>query len=438
MEALSHRLGWPTDPSPSFNESPRTTRREAGGDVQGIVGRWDNIGGPEFNTATRDLQGRFEARETGTYRLQIRDLFNTAESDPRFGYRLSIRKESPDFRMVALPQPPPPISRDKKEALPWVPFLRKGETIAVKVLAFRRDNFNGEIQLSVEGLPAGVHSHDAKIESGKSAGLILLTADEKAAGWVGLVRVLGKARIGGTDIVREAREGGATYSVPDYNNEPVQARIGGGMMLGVSEKETAPIWLASVEDKLCEISLAGKLQIPLKVARRGDFNDSVKLKAAGLPALDPAKEIDVNAKTNETLLTLDLTQLKIPVGTHSIYLETQSKGRYRRMTSEDVKTLEAMPSPLRRPRSKWRRKPRNLHRRRKDSAGAGAATKSRTRSESRVKAAIRSWIPPRRRAKTSTSEDLAAARGTRRRKRRKQPPSPGCRRSAGHRREGFH
>ncbi|MBI4662836.1 MAG: hypothetical protein HY735_28810 [Verrucomicrobia bacterium] len=341
VEIFSHRLGLPTDP---FLLIQRVAEDEKGGekisDVQELYDLDANLGGPEFNTATRDAGARFEAKESGTYRILARDLFNSVESDPRLIYRLAIRKAAPDFRLVALPQPPPPINRDKREATPWALFLRKGETVAVKVLAFRREGFNGEIRLAVEGLPPGVRADDVQIEPNKSSAVVLLTAAENAAGWNGPIRILGKASIGATEAVREAREADVNWTVPDYNSEPVTSRIRGDLMLAVSDQEAAPVSIFAAEEKVWETSLAGKLQIPLKVQRRGEFNDTIKLKAAGLSALDPMKEVDVANSTNAVMLSLDLTQLKVPVGVHSFHLQAQTKGKYRRRTVEEAKSAE--------------------------------------------------------------------------------------------------
>jgi len=63
----------------------------------------------------------FRVEENGTYRIQVRDLFNISQADPRLVYRLSIRKETPDFRLVAVAQPPPSPNKDAKEALLWTP-----------------------------------------------------------------------------------------------------------------------------------------------------------------------------------------------------------------------------------------------------------------------------------------------------------------------------
>ncbi|MBI2947359.1 MAG: hypothetical protein HYY23_06915, partial [Verrucomicrobia bacterium] len=413
VEVLSHRLGIATDPFVVIQRVSKNAKgEEQVSDVQELSDLATNIGGPEFNTATRDLEGRLEIKEDGTYRLQLRDLFNYAESDPRLVYRLALRKEAPDFRLVALPQPPPPINRDKKEALPWTPFLRKGETIAIKVLAYRRDNFNGDIQLSLEGLPPGVHFSAAKIEAGKSSATILVTADEKAARWVGAIQVLGKARIGSSEIVRQAREGSIVWTIPDYNNEPVPSRIEGGLMLAVSDKEAAPISISAVENKLWETSLAGKLQIPIKVLRRGDFSDAVKLKPAGIPPVDPMKEIDVNSKTNETMLTLDLTQLKIPVGTHTIHLQAQTKGKYRKLAPDEIKAADAALKAADDAAKQADKETADLAAAAKKSAEAlAAAKKAAEEAEAQVRTANEKLASAKTAAeKTSSNDDLASAK----------------------------
>ncbi|MEK7678513.1 MAG: hypothetical protein AAB676_22015 [Verrucomicrobiota bacterium] len=330
LEVLSQRLGWPTDP---FVLVQRVAKNSEGAeqvsDVKELYDADANIGGVEFNTATRDPVWRFEVNDDGAYRVQIRDLFQHASRNPPGLYRLSIRKATPDFRLVALPLPPPPINKDAKVATVWTPFLRWGETLPIKVIAFRRDDFSGEIRLSIEGLPLGVICSDGRIETGQNAGVLLLTAAETAAPWTGAVKVVGKARIGGTEVAREARGGTVTWNVADYTVEPIQSRLTSEFVLGVSGHESAPLLIAPGESKVWETSLAGKLPVPVKLVRRGDFNAGVKLKPAGLAALESMKEIDVDGKATNATLEFDLTQLKIPVGLHSFFLQAETQGKYR-------------------------------------------------------------------------------------------------------------
>ncbi len=330
VEVFSQRLGLPTDP---FVLIQRVTKNDKGeeqlSDAKELYDTDTSIGGPDYKTATRDPSGRFGVDENGTYRIQVRDLFNRSQADPRLVYRLSIRKETPDFRLVAAAQPPPSPNKDAKEALIWTPLLRRGETMPVKVMAFRRDNFNGDIELKIEGLPAGVTGNDAKIEKDKSSTVILLTATENAANWIGPVRVVGKARIGDADMVREARGGTVNWTVADYNNEAIQSRLTRDFVLAVSGVETAPISIETGESKPWETSAAGKLQIPIHLVRRAEFNANLKLKATGISALDKLKEIEVDGKATNATVELDLTEHKIPAGTYSFYLQTQTPGKYR-------------------------------------------------------------------------------------------------------------
>jgi len=217
-------------------------------------------------------------KEDGVYRLQVRDLFNRHESNPGFVYRLSIRKEAPDFRLVAMPQAPPPVNKDAKEAPLWTLFLRRGETLPIKVLAFRRDNFNGEIELHAEGLPPGVICAAAKIETNKNSALVFLTASDNTNDWSGPIRIVGEGKAGDSALVREARAGSITWTVPDYNNEAVRPRLVRELFLAVSGVESAPIAIETAERKVWETTVGGKLQIPLKLARNGEFNENLKLK----------------------------------------------------------------------------------------------------------------------------------------------------------------
>jgi len=330
-EVFSERLGLPTDP---FALIQRVSKNDKGeeqvSDVKELYGFDSDIGGGvQYKTATHDPSGRFEVEENGAYRIQVRDLFNISRADPRLVYRLSLRKETPDFRLVAVAQPPPSPNKDAKEALLWTPLLRRGETIPIKVMAFRRDNFKGDIELRVENLPAGIICHDNKIEKDKSSAVLLLTAAENAPSWVGPVKIVGKAKIGESEVAREARGATLNWTVTDYNIDAIQSRLTRDCVLAVSGVESAPISIEPSESKLWETSVAGKLQIPLKLIRRADFNANLKLKAIGISALDKLKEIEVDGKATNATLEIDLKEYKIPAGTHSFYLQTQTPGKYR-------------------------------------------------------------------------------------------------------------
>lgn len=53
--------------------------------------------GPVYDAGSPDVNGRFEVKEDGTYRLQVRDLFGGTRSDANNVYRLVVRQATPDF-----------------------------------------------------------------------------------------------------------------------------------------------------------------------------------------------------------------------------------------------------------------------------------------------------------------------------------------------------
>jgi hypothetical protein len=156
-----------------------------------------------------------------------------------------------------------------------------------------------------------------------------LSADDHAGNWIGPLRVVGKAGAGKAELAREARGGSMLWNVNDPAADSVQSRVTRDLVLSVVGTESAPISLATAENKVWEAAKGGNLKIPLKITRRGEFTASLKLKAAGLPALDSLKEIDVDGKATESTLQIDLSQQKLPPGTYTFYLQTQTPGKYR-------------------------------------------------------------------------------------------------------------
>lgn len=320
IEVFSQRLGLPTNPF-------LLVQRE-GGASQEVYAADANVGGPRFNTATNDPAARLEVKEDGVYRVQVRDLFGNTRSDPRRVYRLSIHKEAPDFRLAALAEIPPK-NNDDRAAIARAAFLHGGETTSVRVVAFRRDGFAGDIELSGDALPAGVTCAPVKIAAGKNEVLLLLTAAEGAARWAGPIRIVGKAKVGETEIVRDARPAVVSWNVPDFNNEPVPARLAQEFDLAVSGVENAPISVEPAEDKVWEAAAGAKLDIPLKITRRGGYDEVLKLKAFDAPAIEGLKEFDVDGKTPTATASIDLAAVKIPPGNYTIHFRAQTKGKFR-------------------------------------------------------------------------------------------------------------
>ncbi len=321
IEVISQRLGLPTDPLVIVQRAGTNGAT----DVLELNDSPANIGGTEFNTTHRDPSGRWEVKEDGTYLVQVRDLFTQPQPNPALVYQLVIRKPSPDFRIVTSPLAPLP-KKDAKDVPVTTTALRRGETLPLKVLALRRDGFDGAIELTVENLPKGISAAPGRIESGKNTGLILLHASGKAAGSVEFVQVRGTASVGGTNLTREARPTSLTWAVPDATTEPAFSRVGANCVVSVME-ETFPLRLSAAENKTWEAVAGSKIKIPLKVERDGEFTAGWKLKPVGVAGLEPMKEFDFDPKSTNAVCEIDLGQQKLAPGTYTFALQGLVQGK---------------------------------------------------------------------------------------------------------------
>ena len=321
LDVRSNRLGAATDP---FLLVQRVTKSDKGetqsADVQEVYDSDDSGGGADYSTASRDPGYRLEVGEDGTYRVAVRDLFNTTRDDPRLTYVLAARKEAPDFALMAAP-----VRAGVKDAP--TPLLRRGGSVPVRVVAVRRDGFNGDISLSAEGLPAGVTCSGA-IPAGSNAGALVFTAAENAGNWVGPVRILGKADVGGAPAVREASGAAVTLNPGESPTEAVRSRLTAEFALGVCGHDLSPLAIEPAEQKTWEAPVGGKAQVPLKLTWRGEAAGKFKLKAAGPPAIDGAPEFEIDAKAPTANLELDLNRFKLPPGVSTLYVRAEGKVKH--------------------------------------------------------------------------------------------------------------
>ena len=110
MEVASERLGLNTDPFVLVQHVTKTGDKETLTDVaelydiaspMKISSNGYSYDGPPYDAGSPDVHGKFEIKEDGTYRLQLRDLFGGTRSDPGNVYRLIVRQAAPDFSLAA-------------------------------------------------------------------------------------------------------------------------------------------------------------------------------------------------------------------------------------------------------------------------------------------------------------------------------------------------
>jgi hypothetical protein len=268
----------------------------------------------------------------------VRELFNT-HADASRGYRLSIRKPMPDFDLIALIAPPPTFEKDKREAQIWSSFVRRNESILLKVLALRRDNFSGGIALSAINLPEGIHVSESVIPENQNAAWLSISATDKAPEWIGRIQIVGKAKSGTQEIEHFAIGTTINWDVPDYNNESVRSRLTQELMVATST-DTTPL---SIEPKQTtrQVAQASTASIPVHLARFGEFKQAIKMRAYIDTQTDPLKEWQVDAASADTTFELDVKAAKLSPGLHQLFFLGQTSGKIRRVRAEEVAALEA-------------------------------------------------------------------------------------------------
>ena len=213
------------------------------------------------------------------------------------------------------------------DSAPGNPLLRRGGTDMINVVALRRDGFEGEINVSLEGLPAGVTAGAALIPAGQNSTTIVLRAAEDAPRFAGPIRVLGKATVDGREVTRLARP--ASVQWPSPVNTPPDSRLARDLWLAVLDLDVAPFLAEFGEDKTWEMSCAGKLDIPIKLTRRGEMKQPVTFTAIGLPANVKAAPVTIAPEAAEGKLTLELSDKAAP-GIYDLRLQAQASVPYRR------------------------------------------------------------------------------------------------------------
>jgi len=275
------------------------------------------VGGKSFNTAPLDVLHRFTAPQDGEYRVLLHDLYNTG--DPRSVYRLAIRRARPDFRLLAIPMFPSAKvdSEDRSMAnQPHSILLRKGGSESIEVISFRRDALQADIHLSVEGLPPGVTWHPAVLGPARQSTAIVLTAAINAKYWVGDIQIIGRAKVKGRDIIRQACP--AAIGPPG-----TPSRLARNFSVAVSGFESLPVHIRAGSPAKVEQPRGGKIQIPIQVTRRNGFNSAIVLKPFNAPKEIPLKDLIIPAGQTSAQMEFTLPG-NAPVGAYSFHLRAQN------------------------------------------------------------------------------------------------------------------
>jgi hypothetical protein len=327
IEVASERLGLPTDPSILVQQVVKGKKGEPDkltdvlelSDIPSPVKVSSNgyaYDGPPYNAGSSDILGKLAIKEDGLYRLELTDLFGGTRSEPGNVYRLVIRRAAPDFALVAWALHME-LRNGDRNALSKPIALRGGATMALEVVAFRRDGFNGPIELAMEGLPKGVTTEGLTIPAGQSRGLMLITAQPDAPRGYANATFLGRATIHGRKVTRPCRLASVAWPIPDSWGEIPSPRLLADVPVSVSGIERAPLTIVA-KSPVVEARVGEKLTVPLLHRRTSDFSgDKIHMRMIGA-GFERAPGFDLPVKADSSQVVLDLKALRVPPGDYRV------------------------------------------------------------------------------------------------------------------------
>lgn len=337
VEVGSERLGRPTDPAvlvqrvigegaeqklvdvAEFSDIPSPMKPSSNGYA---------YDGPPYDAGSPDVMGKIEIPEDGQYRLQVTDLFGGTRNDPANSYRLIVRQAAPDFAVVAWGLHME-LRNGDRNALSKPIALRSGASMALEVVAVRRDGFNGDIELRMDQLPDGVTATGLKIPAGQNRGIMVITADQHAPQGYRNAGFTATALINGQEVQRPCHMAAMVWPVPDAWSEIPVPRLVADVPVSVTGTEPAPISIAANEKKVWEVKAGEKLTIPLIHTRNSEFSGaSMQLKAFG-HGFEHLPPFDVSLTADASEAVIDLGTLKTGPGDYVIAFYGSAVAKYR-------------------------------------------------------------------------------------------------------------
>ncbi|WP_425618887.1 PPC domain-containing protein [Anatilimnocola sp. NA78] len=258
-----------------------------------------------FDGHLRDPSGMVNLTAKQKYRLLVQDRYR--RGGPRYQYVLSLRKPIPDCHVAAIHSQNPG---------PGGTTLRAGSAIHIDLIIHQRDGYKGPITITAEGLPTGVHSEPAVINS-NNHGSFVVWADENAANFDGPIKLIATGRRGDETITREVRP----YSRV-WQDNPASSRPTRQLMLSV--RELAPFGLQFESNKLTiEAGKKGEAKLQLK-RLWPDFTGQLSLQSFAPPGSIKMNLPQIAAGANEATVTFDVQNNTQP-GEYTITLLGQAQ-----------------------------------------------------------------------------------------------------------------
>ncbi len=313
FEAFGQRINSPVDLDISI--------LDARGEVElaGFHDDVDNIGGLRFPSSHLDPAGRWVAPADGRYMVTIRNLIGSIADDPRRVYRLSVRREEPDVKLVAIAG---------QSASPAGVNVPRGGRAVVDVMAFRRRGMNRSLRVSARNLPPGVTCSDIWLGPNVTNAPLVLTADADADTVVTTLDLLCHVDAGAAAIGRSLQYGTMIRSgLPTGSGrlmDELPVSVAGNARLRITADGHEPRQHQLYGELKVRHSPGGILDVAVRVDRlAAEDKASISLVGVGLPPLIANQTATIPAGRDKGYISFYLPH-SLPVGTYSLAIRADT------------------------------------------------------------------------------------------------------------------
>ncbi len=323
VEVNSSKLDQLTDPRVIVYK----VSRDAGGkeSLQQLAEQDDapSIGGAAMKLRMRDPYLQFTAPEEATYRVLLADNQTGVRPNDSRNFLLTVREAQPSFELLAY-QPFP--SKDIAQSKQWGSNLMRGGTETVHVLVCRRDGFSDAIELSADGMPAGVVCDKVIVPSGANDAMLVFKAAEDAADAVAEIKIKGRS-LGATPQDHASMAATILRGVSPTRNA-IESRLAANLVLRVNAQDTAPLLVTLGDGQTLEMSRGGKLPFPIRVTRRAGGAGKCTLRPQNLPPKVTLGETAIEGDKAEANAEVTIAP-DAPLGEFTFWMQNETVVKWR-------------------------------------------------------------------------------------------------------------
>jgi hypothetical protein len=272
----------------------------------------------KITTSHLDPAGRWTCPADGRYLIAVRNLIGGLQADARRVYRLSIRREEPDFQLLIVPHRDDPAGIN----------VPRGGREMLDVLAFRRRGMDESIRISAFDLPAGIECPDVWLGPGVDRTSVVVSAAQNAE------HIHGELHLRGTSDEAALPTSHAVHGGVIVRSGTPESWVRIAAQVPIAIVNEAPLRITANADEPLEHHLYGTLQVKhspggildlaVDIERRDTRHQApVRLTGVGLPGMMLNEAITVPAGQQNGYLSFSLPPT-LPVGRYSIVVQAET------------------------------------------------------------------------------------------------------------------